>query len=156
MCSGHVAHSVFSHGCVVQNIGFDSFIDDLSTVDRKRRLRERLQMTGALGISLFNSGVSRGCLVDRCWKVVGIERAAVRGSRHGGYRCNCVERCTAKSQMKALATNLRGSCGLHLPRQRPKSVLQFESDRVFDQHTSEVVSQNAGCKPRNVFRGGCV
>ena len=27
-CDEHVAHSVISHGCVVQNIGFDSFIDD--------------------------------------------------------------------------------------------------------------------------------
>ena len=34
LCSEHVAHSVFSHGCVVQNIGFDSFIDDLSSVER--------------------------------------------------------------------------------------------------------------------------
>ena len=34
LCDEHVAHSVFSHGCVVQNIGFDSFIDDLSSVDR--------------------------------------------------------------------------------------------------------------------------
>ena len=34
LCSEHVVHSVFSHGCVVQNIGFDSFIHDLSSVDR--------------------------------------------------------------------------------------------------------------------------
>ena len=34
LCSEHVAHSVFSHDCVVQNIGFDSFIYDLSSVDR--------------------------------------------------------------------------------------------------------------------------
>ena len=34
LCREHVAHSVFSHDCVVQNIGFDSFIDDLSSVDR--------------------------------------------------------------------------------------------------------------------------
>ena len=46
--------------------------------------------------------------------------------------------------------NLQGSCRL-LPRQRPKSVLQFESDRVFDQQNSESVSQNAGYKPSNVL-----
>ena len=43
-------------------------------------------MTEALGILFFNSGISRGCLVDCYWNVVDIERAAVRGSRHGGYR----------------------------------------------------------------------
>ena len=42
-------------------------------------------MTETLGILFFNSGVFRGCLVDYYWKVVDIERAAVRGSRHGGY-----------------------------------------------------------------------
>ena len=61
-------------------------------------------MTEALGILFFNSAVSRGCLVGRYWKVVDIERAAVRGSRHCGYRCNGMKRCTAKSQMKALVT----------------------------------------------------
>ena len=35
-------------------------------------------MTEALGILFFNSWVSRGCSVDRYWKVVDIERAAVR------------------------------------------------------------------------------
>ena len=49
-------------------------------------------MTEALGILFFNSRVSRGCLVDRCWKVVDIERAAVRGSRHGGYRLQRYEK----------------------------------------------------------------
>ena len=34
LCGEHFSHSVFSHGCVVQNVGFDSFIDDLSSVDR--------------------------------------------------------------------------------------------------------------------------
>ena len=43
-------------------------------------------MTEAFGILFFNSGVFRGCLVNYNWKVVDIERAAVRGSRHGGYR----------------------------------------------------------------------
>ena len=42
-------------------------------------------MTEALGILFFNSGVSRRCLVDCYWKVVDTERAADRGSRHGGY-----------------------------------------------------------------------
>ena len=37
-------------------------------------------MTEALGISFFNSGVFRGCLVDCYWNVVDIERAAVCGS----------------------------------------------------------------------------
>ena len=49
-------------------------------------------MTETLGIFAFNSGVSRGCLVDRYWKVVDIERAAVRGSRHGGYRLQRYEK----------------------------------------------------------------
>ena len=35
-------------------------------------------------------------------------------------------------------------------RQSQKSVLQFESDRVFDQQNSDFVSQNAGYKPSNV------
>ena len=43
-------------------------------------------MTEALGILFFNSKVCRGCLVDYYWKVVDIERAAVRGSRHGRDR----------------------------------------------------------------------
>ena len=60
MCSEHVAHSFFSHDCVVQNIGFDSFTDDLTSVDRRRRLRERLQMTEALDILYFQQrGLSR-------------------------------------------------------------------------------------------------
>ena len=37
-----------------------------------------------------------------------------------------------------------------VPRQRPKSEFQFESDRVFDQQNSELVSQIAGYKPSNV------
>ena len=82
-------------------------------------------MTEALGILFFNSGVSRGCLVDRYWKVVGIERATVRGSRHGGYRCNGMERCAAKSQMKALVAKSPRVTRTST-RQRPKSVLQFK------------------------------
>ena len=45
--------------------------------------------------------------------------------------------------------NLQGSCGLPR-RQRPKSVFQFESYRVFDQQNSELVSQDAGYKHSNV------
>ena len=44
-------------------------------------------MTEALGFFFFfNSGVFRRSLVSCHWRVVDIERAAVRGSRHGGYR----------------------------------------------------------------------
>ena len=105
-------------------------------------------MTEALGILFFNSGVSRGCLVDRYWKVVDIKRAAVRArwipqQRYGKVYSEITDECTCYEIFK-------GSCGLHLPRQRPKSVLQFKSDGVFDQQNSELVSQNAGYKPTNV------
>ena len=88
-------------------------------------------MTEALGFFFcFNSWVSRGCLVDCYWRVVDIERAAVRGSRHGGYRLQRYGE--VYSEITDGSTHheiFKVSCGL-LPRQRAKSVLQFESDRV--------------------------
>ena len=66
---------------------------------------------------------------------------------------NGMERWTAKSQMKALVTKSSTGVMWTSSRQRPKSVLQFESDRVFDQQNSELVSQDAGYKPSNV-KGG--
>ena len=104
-------------------------------------------MTEALGIFIFNSRVSRGCLVDCYWKVVDIERAAVRGSRHGGYRLQRYEE--VYSEITDESTRCEIFKG-HVARQRPKSVLQFESDRAFYQQNSEAVSQNAGHKPSNV------
>ena len=61
--------------------------------------------------------------------------------------CNGMKRCAAKSQMKALVTELfKGHVDFMLRRQRPKSVFHFKSDRVFHQQNSELVSQNAGYK----------
>ena len=78
-------------------------------------------------------------MVDRYWKVVDVERVAVRGSRHGGYHSQRYENVYSGITKETHSLrNLKGSCGRHLPSQRPKSVLQFESDRVFDPLNSEI------------------
>ena len=113
-------------------------------------------MTEASGILFFNRGVSRGCLVDRYWKVVDIERAAGRGSRQGGYRCNGMKRCTAKSQMKALVT--KSSRVVWTSSTPPTPEICLSSLKV----TEFSISRTASLCPRTLatspamFRGGWV
>ena len=107
-------------------------------------------MTEALGILFFQQRVSRGCLVDCYWKVVDIERAAVRGSRHGGYRLQRFGAVYSEITDKSTRYEIfMGHVDFYLANARNLS-FSLKSDRVFDQQNSELVSQNAGYKPSNV------
>ena len=116
---------------------------------QKRRLRERLQMTEALGILFFNSGVFRGCLVDYYWKVVDNERAAVRGSRHSGY---CLQRYgEVYSEITDESTRngiFKGHVDFYTANARNLS-FSLKVTEFFGLQNSEIVSQNAGYKPSN-------
>ena len=107
-------------------------------------------MTEALGILFFNSGVSRGCLTDCYWNVVDIERAAVRGSRHGEYHLQWYGEVYSEITDESTRYEIfKGHVDFY-PANARNLPLQFESDRVFDQQNCELVSQNAGYKPSNV------
>ena len=82
-----------------------------------------------VGHFYFNSGVSRGSLVDRNSIVVDIERATVRGSRHGGYRLQRYEK---------VYKGITDESSRH-------EIFKGRVDFI-----SPPVSQNAGYKPSNV------
>ena len=104
MCDEHVAHSVFSHGCVVQNIGFDSFIDDLSSVDRSVVGGSAYRRQRRWAFYLSTAGSFEGAWSITTGKLSTLSEQQFVDRDTVDTACNVMERCTAKSQMKALVT----------------------------------------------------
>ena len=95
-------------------------------------------MTEALGVLFFNSGVFRWCLVDHYWKVVDIERAAVRGSRHGGYRLQRYEEvCSEITEESTRYEIFKGHVDFYTANARNLS-FSLKVTEFFDQQNSEV------------------
>ena len=93
-------------------------------------------MTEALGIYFSTAGSLEGAWSIAIGKLLTL-------SEQQFVDCDTVSRGVQRNhRLKHSLQNLQGSCGL-LPR-------QLESDRVFDQQNSELVSQSAGYKPSNV------